>query len=608
MSGTADANTDPAMISTESKETGSRAAGRKRNNPGRSKFGCLTCRTKHVKCDEQLPVCRRCQRLGLTCQPYWLKPTSASKKPSPQLKLLRPKESVSPGSSMSFGCPESAHSPASLDDVTETWLDEPPNMDLAVRPDSVDLDDIFAIIANSTSPASQYQHGYSSCIDEAETDAYAWLPQVSYTLSTSHIPLPNSLVLGKSEIAAIRHYETVFAITQTSKDPQWSLPKLLLRQASCNTMVMHFALAISLHDLDAQYDIQTDNQVLAHRHFLSGSSLFQSAVVHHGGNHIDILACFYYIYIYMTRRKMVDKYRLQMLSQKTLDYINKLDLESLASVSGNAKIGNQVAPNAAIRTFLCRLVLWLYKEDVYCSFSGCAGDVARYVQEKPNLLKAIWEVSRPMLQLNWGAEYPEIQCIKDMEMSHVVDMTIELLSLRFDVTEMGHSGPNHDVLQDIEAKFSWIETKYFAVFGVVTSATPPTTESVAFAAAAVAIYYAIRLCYYRYTGESSGQAQNTAAEQCLARLLAAAQRATSHAYSHSTWDGLQWALFIGGIETRDAIHRDWIMGKLTTPRFKSALRTIAGVESQSGKVGMQTISTILRGSYSEAMPLTIQVS
>ncbi|KAH7122069.1 hypothetical protein B0J13DRAFT_156155 [Dactylonectria estremocensis] len=603
MSASADTVGDPEMISP-----GSRGAGRKRNNPGRSKFGCLTCRTKHVKCDEQLPVCRRCERLGLTCQPYWLKPTSASKKPSPQLKRLRPKESLSPGSSMNSGYPASAHSPASLDDVTETWLNEAPSMDLAVCHDTVDLNDIFAITAASAGRSSRDQQESTTCIGDAQADGFAWLPEVAYPLSASHIPLPNSLVLGKNELDALRHYETNFAISQTSKDPQWSLPRLLLRQASCNTMVMHFALAISLHDLDAQYDMRTDNQVLAHRHFISGSSMFQNAVVHHGGNHIDILACFYYIYIYLSRRKMIDKFRLQKLSEKTLDYIGKLDLESLASISGQAHNTNQAAPNAAIRSFLCRLIVWLYKEDVSCSFSGCAGDVARYVQEKPNLLKAIWEVSRPMLQLNWGAEYPGSQCINDMEMSHVVDMTIELLSLRFDVTEIGHSGPSHAVLENIEAKFNLIETKYFIVFGVVTSPTAPATEMLSFGAAAVAMYYAIRLCYCRYMRESSVQILGIAAEQCLARLLAAAQRATSPAYSHSTWDQLQWALFIGGIETRDAIHRDWIMGKLTAPRFKTALCTIAGVEAQSGKVGMQTISTILRGSYSEAIPMAIQVS
>lgn len=35
--------------------------------------GCITCRTKKVKCDEQTPECRRCRRLALSCE--WTKPT-----------------------------------------------------------------------------------------------------------------------------------------------------------------------------------------------------------------------------------------------------------------------------------------------------------------------------------------------------------------------------------------------------------------------------------------------------------------------------------------------------------------------------------------------------
>lgn len=325
---------------------------------------------------------------------------------------------------------------------------------MAIPSDTPDMLDchILADIPGSISYISQSEPG--SVTLDGTIDSFEWIPPISSPLSASHIPLPNSLALGKEELDALKHYETSFAITETAKDPKWSFPKLLLRQSSCSTMAMHFALAISLHDLDMQYDTHTSHRLLAHHHFASGSSIFMN-VVSDSKDHVEILSCFYYIYIYMSRQRLVDKFKLQKLSQKTLDYIDKLKLESLVG-SGLTDQLNPVAPSAAIRSFLCRLILWLYKEDVYCSFSGCAGDVARYFQGKPNLLKAVWEVSRPMLQLNWGAAYPESQRINDMEMSHVVDMTIDLLSLRFDVTELGHSESNLAVLQMIEDKFpSW---------------------------------------------------------------------------------------------------------------------------------------------------------
>ncbi|KAH6991400.1 hypothetical protein BKA56DRAFT_574369 [Ilyonectria sp. MPI-CAGE-AT-0026] len=581
-------------------ESGTAHTGRKRINPGRSKFGCFTCRSKHVKCDEQLPVCRRCERLGLTCQPYWSKATP-SPKPPRTLKQLRAKGSPC-RASRSPSDIYLAHSPASLNSVAETWLDQVQLAQMADPPETPEMlnFDVLANVSGSISQASQSQP--NSVTPGGTIDSLEWIPQNSSPLSTSHIPLPSSLILGEEELDALRHYETSFALSQTAKDPKWSFPKLLLRQSSHSTMAMHFALAISLHDLDTQYDTQTNRRLLAHHHFNSGSSMFKHDVSD-SKDHVEILSCLYYIYIYMSRQRLVDEFKLQKLSRNTLDYIDKLELESLAR-SGLTEQLNRVAPNAAIRSFLCRLILWLYKEDVYCSFSGCAGDVARYFQGKPNLLKAVWEVSRPMLQLNWGAAYPESQCINDMEMSHVVDMTIDLLSLRFDVTEMGHSRFNLPTLQMIEDKFSLIETKYSIVFGIATSPTAPSTGLVAFAAAAVAIYHAIRLCCYRYTEHAPEKIRTIPAEQCLSQLLAAAQRATSSAHSTSMFDGLQWALFIGGIETKDTIHRDWIMSKLNLSRFKSALQTIIEVESQFGRVGMQTISTILRGSYTGPISTT----
>lgn len=48
-----------------------------------NRAGCLTCRSKKVKCDEQAPRCRRCNRLDLTCEwaaPGKLRPNAKAKR------------------------------------------------------------------------------------------------------------------------------------------------------------------------------------------------------------------------------------------------------------------------------------------------------------------------------------------------------------------------------------------------------------------------------------------------------------------------------------------------------------------------------------------------
>lgn len=38
------------------------------NRPARSKNGCMTCRRRKVRCDEQRPRCSHCERLNLQCK------------------------------------------------------------------------------------------------------------------------------------------------------------------------------------------------------------------------------------------------------------------------------------------------------------------------------------------------------------------------------------------------------------------------------------------------------------------------------------------------------------------------------------------------------------
>ncbi|CAD0090189.1 unnamed protein product [Aureobasidium mustum] len=38
-----------------------------RTSKGRSKQGCMTCKDRHLKCDESRPVCRNCRKVGREC-------------------------------------------------------------------------------------------------------------------------------------------------------------------------------------------------------------------------------------------------------------------------------------------------------------------------------------------------------------------------------------------------------------------------------------------------------------------------------------------------------------------------------------------------------------
>lgn len=77
-----------------------RRAGYDRPHRRRSRNGCLTCKRRKVRCNEQRPHCFHCQRLGLECQ--WQDAAAAAPRlPSPPGDAQEGPAATTPGSSVS---------------------------------------------------------------------------------------------------------------------------------------------------------------------------------------------------------------------------------------------------------------------------------------------------------------------------------------------------------------------------------------------------------------------------------------------------------------------------------------------------------------------------
>ena len=68
---------------------------RRRIGGPRSRSGCLTCKTRRLKCDEALPACARCIKAKLQCGGYLpavfeTKPSPGSLREVPKLQALAP--------------------------------------------------------------------------------------------------------------------------------------------------------------------------------------------------------------------------------------------------------------------------------------------------------------------------------------------------------------------------------------------------------------------------------------------------------------------------------------------------------------------------------------
>ncbi|KAL8739813.1 MAG: hypothetical protein Q9190_007418, partial [Brigantiaea leucoxantha] len=58
---------------------GSKGSGRSRAGGYHVKTGCLTCKIRHVKCDEEKPICYKCRSTGRVCDGYEAKPQAITK-------------------------------------------------------------------------------------------------------------------------------------------------------------------------------------------------------------------------------------------------------------------------------------------------------------------------------------------------------------------------------------------------------------------------------------------------------------------------------------------------------------------------------------------------
>ncbi|PNP82207.1 hypothetical protein FNYG_04396 [Fusarium nygamai] len=409
------------------------------------------------------------------------------------------------------------------------------------------------------------------------------LPLVDHIgLSQTEILGHDSLTLGHEEHEALGHYQNGFCLVHTSKAAAWSFPVLLLQKVSYSAIAMRYAVAVALQDLDARRHteglaLSGRESAVAFSHFTRASSAFREAMRQSAKpiDHVETLATFYFHYVYLTHQRAVNKEELHKLSQAVVRYLQRSSIGDVLTRSATESV---TVMTPSMRSFLCRLLLWVYREDVYAMGYRCAGEVARYMSDLPKLLRRLCVVSRPVLQLNWGTLYPTEQRLDDVFSAQHLDMLVRMIQLQFQITEFGWStmgsamsdespGAQRPEVRNaqIEEKLNLIETDFSATFQMITMPDDNHPSSacdlVESAAVFVTIYYAWKMIYYRCAGMP---------EDIIQDVLAMLMQAARHTIRKVHLKDLRRALLAAVIETKNPIHKDWIISKLG-PRWRVVL-------------------------------------
>ncbi|RFN54418.1 transcription factor [Fusarium flagelliforme] len=182
----------------------------------RSRSGCLTCRNKHLKCDEAKPDCNVCISRGVECGGYqrglrWstkhektaeladhkFRPSAS---PCPSVKKRRgrpPKKQIETASMSSFTIGSSAFSPIEQGSFGEFMLD--------VSPQSMEFGENAQLQETQMSPAEDFMAQVSMSLP-VEGMEFDWTPDVSDLTPTQDFTENNELTLFPMQ----QNYSTLF--------------------------------------------------------------------------------------------------------------------------------------------------------------------------------------------------------------------------------------------------------------------------------------------------------------------------------------------------------------------------------------------------------------
>lgn len=478
----------------------------------RKRSGCLTCRSKKVKCDEQISACGRCRRLALKCE--WATSSQsrgrdkARSKPRPAPKKILPNvhyahldidANYSRGTTSGeitddAGMPaerilaangttgieefitySGTNTAAALDD----WYQE-----LGFSSDFLDIGN-FTAQANLDESPSESSSGplFPLQVDangESSLGAYEehratvlsapWLATLtsplnifSPGLSTQNIVLSPSFAQTAAETQALHYYKTHFPTIMVTKNVRWSTHMVMLRHGSQTPMVMHLLIAASLMNLGASQHYDADICSAARGHSRAGVYLLIEAMNSSAEpDYLNVLTAFFFLYKYMAEQKNTNADAMIQFSHAVCEYVKRYNLDTLCTKSllsciSSTEVTARVCLPRDKQECLARLIVWIFYEDVAASIRGLGGLLASHLCAEPEQTNEIYQCSTTNLESAWGPDYPESEIVDDIENGPILKFLYEVMMLYTEVNEVCRSSILVGDSDTIEAKLMKLE-------------------------------------------------------------------------------------------------------------------------------------------------------
>ncbi|KAK0667421.1 hypothetical protein QBC41DRAFT_357393 [Cercophora samala] len=554
--------------------------------PGRrSKNGCLTCRARHVKCDEQHPVCLKClkQKSGCEWPPHPEPQTRESEEDIPQA-ASRPLRPLAP-TSIAIN---QTHSQL-FQVQTPTWM---PGVDLA-------MDNLPTIPELSLPPGFTFLNHMPWFPDPYRA------PTLDMHISSDTLlaPLPLGISPSQAEREALAWYRSnaTFGFG-SAKNPNWSTHAVVWETARESKAVLHLLLAATQNEMAWRAGSRGALFARAEENYRLGYQQLDAEI--RGGeiDPLNAMSCFWFLYLHQKRRHAAGNRMLMSdLSKMMEGYLKAFNLHQLLT-STDAQ--NPAWPEAK-KALLARLIVWLFWIDAQAATQGEGGRIARLLTSSAprQALVDLYKLSRSTLESFWAERYPDDEVVDDMKNSSALDMIHDTWVLVQEVNNAAdkelplEAKASDEILGKIQALQS--EPGPLRVLRLTASNAAFRDRVMLNADWAGVNFYALRIYHFRCSLSEENlpfsSPQTVLIADVVDSLLLLIQKSLATGREDQP-DRMQWPLFWAAIETTDPFKRNWALGELRDEGLLQALRCVLLLQEGETRVGMAKIREIFQAS------------
>ncbi|KAK4658155.1 hypothetical protein QC762_204260 [Podospora pseudocomata] len=550
----------------------------------RSKNGCLTCRARHVKCDERHPVCLKCVKQKAGCE--W--------PPPPELQTHQPEEDIPQAESRSLRrlapAVNDTHDQL-IQAQASTWT---PDVDLS-------MSDLPIV------PDFSFLTGLGC------SDFMPWFP-VPYPEPTldMHIsseallaPLPLGVSPSQAEREALAWYRSSATFGfGSAKNPNWSTHAIVWETARESKAVLHLLLAATQNEMAWRAGSQGALFARADENYRLGHQQLEAEIRSREIDPLNAMSCFWFLYLHQKRRHAAgNRMLMSELSKMMEEYLTAFNLHQMLT-SADAENPAWPEPKKAL---LARLMVWLFWIDAQAATQGEGGRISRLLTSSASrqALVDLYKISRTTLESFWAGRYPDDEVVDDMKNSSALDMIHDTWVLVQEVNNAADEQlpldpkASDEILSKIQAL--QCEPGPLRVLRLTSSNAALRDRVMLNADWAGVNFYTLRIYHFRcslteeHLAFSSPQSQTVKIADVVDSLLLLIQKSLATGREDQP-DRMQWPLFWAGIETTDPFKRIWALGELKDEGLVQAMRCVLLLQEGGSRVGMAKIRDIFQAS------------